>query len=231
MILKQCLNCHIPFRTYRNEQLYCSNKCRGIHCKPSMIGKKHTLAAKIKISSNGKGLKRSFSTKQKLSLSKIGDKNPSKQIWVREKLSKSRKGKSPYNKGIPMTLKQRKKLSIIQGSKKGFITPINKSIRNSFEYRNWRKAIFMRDNFICQMCNKRGVKLNADHIIPLSFIIQKVKFELGIEGLSDKVKKYPLFNDLNNGRTLCLECHRQTDTYQNNLLNTKYGKYKNNLAE
>lgn len=46
---------------------------------------------------------------------------------------------------------------------KGGITPKNKKERNSKDYKVWRSAVFKRDNYTCQMCGKRGVKLNAHH--------------------------------------------------------------------
>lgn len=64
----------------------------------------------------------------------------------------------------------------------------------SLEYRTWRKQVFERDNYTCQHCNKRGIVLEADHIVP--YCINK-----------------ELATDLNNGRTLCRECHLKTDTW------------------
>jgi len=61
-------------------------------------------------------------------------------------------------------------------------------------YKFWRKQVFERDNYTCQHCNQRGGKLQADHIIPWSMDIEK---------------RY----DIDNGRTLCIKCHRKTDTY------------------
>jgi len=61
------------------------------------------------------------------------------------------------------------------------------------EYKNWRKAVFERDNYACQHpgCDKRGGWMNADHIKPWAY--------------------YPeLRYDVNNGRTLCVEHHRLT---------------------
>jgi formate-dependent nitrite reductase cytochrome c552 subunit len=86
---------------------------------------------------------------------------------------------------------------------RGGITPKNMLIRSSAEYREWRKAVFARDNFTCQMCKVRGGKLNADHIKPFSLFIE-------------------LRLDINNGRTLCEGCHKKTETYGKKLLlNTK----------
>lgn len=110
---------------------------------------------------------------------------------------------SPETK-LKMSLKKKGiKVPKLQGSLchfwKGGITPINKSIRTSLEYRLWRESVYIRDNYICQICKKRGGKLQADHIKPFS--------------------KYPeLRFDINNGRTLCIECHRKTETYGSKVL-------------
>jgi len=81
---------------------------------------------------------------------------------------------------------------------KGGITPENKKIRNSTEYREWRKDVFERDDYTCQICSVRGVELNADHIKPFS--------------------RFPKLRlELSNGRTLCVPCHSQTDTYKGRI--------------
>lgn len=37
---------------------------------------------------------------------------------------------------------------------RGGITPINKAIRTSLEYKLWRTAVFERDNYTCVWCKK-----------------------------------------------------------------------------
>ncbi len=82
---------------------------------------------------------------------------------------------------------------------KGGITPIRKKQYFSKEYKDWRKSVFERDVYTCQECGDRGCELNADHIKPWAF--------------------YPeLRFDIDNGRTLCVPCHRKTPTWGNRKL-------------
>lgn len=78
-------------------------------------------------------------------------------------------------------------------------TPKIEALRQSAEYKAWRRAVYTRDDYTCQSCGARngnGVKvyLHADHIVPVCL---------------DEGKIF----DVNNGRTLCVPCHRATDTY------------------
>ena len=58
-------------------------------------------------------------------------------------------------------------------------------------YKRWRKAVFERDDYTCVFCSTRGGNLNADHILPYAFFPH-------------------LRLSLNNGRTLCIDCHQKT---------------------
>lgn len=103
------------------------------------------------------------------------------------------KGHVPWNKG--------KKYKAISGHKnpnwKGGVTKENDAIRKSIEYKNWRIAVFKRDNYTCHNCGcNKSNHLNAEHILPFS-----------------------LFPDhrlnLDNGKTLCVDCHKKTYSYLN----------------
>lgn len=86
---------------------------------------------------------------------------------------------------------------------KGGITSVNEAIRKSLKYRNWRQAVFKRDDFTCQHCGERGGTLHADHIKPFAYF-PELRFVV------------------ENGRTLCYECHKKTDTYSRRYNNKKY---------
>lgn len=112
---------------------------------------------------------------------KIGDYRHS--VETRRKISEAHKGEKSYNW-------------------KGGITSVNAAIRQSFEYKLWREAVFKRDNYTCVLCGisakivHRRVMLNADHI--------------------KKFSEYPeLRLAVDNGRTLCVDCHKKTPTYGN----------------
>ena len=102
----------------------------------------------------------------------------------------SQKGQLAWNKG--------KHLPQITGKNhwnwQGGITPINIKLRNSLEYEEWRKACMERDLYTCQDCEEIGGELQVDHIKPFA-LHPELRF------------------DLNNGRTLCKNCHLKTNTW------------------
>lgn len=181
-----------------------------------MKGKKHSKEAKIKISLSLKGKPHSLEHSRKVGLALRGYKHSEQtrkrmseahrntkytvSLETRLKMANNRKGKE-------LPLETRKKISVSRlGEKnpnwKGGITPIMEKIRDSFEYKIWRKAVFERDNWTCVLCNERGGRLEADHI-----------------------KSFADFPELrfviSNGRTLCKKCHIQTDSYGWKPINRK----------
>ena len=150
-----------------------------------MFGKKHTEEAKAKIRTRALGRISYIRTEDKKSfMSEL------KRVWwnehseLKEIWSKNQKGEKGSN---------------WQGGK----TEAAFTDRRGVKYNTWRTSVFTRDNFTCQICFLRGgwnkklkkrVILNADHI-----------------------KLYSLYPELRynieNGRTLCLGCHRQTESW------------------
>jgi hypothetical protein len=87
---------------------------------------------------------------------------------------------------------------------KGGITPLNCQIRHSFKYRQWRSDVFTRDDFTCQECGQVGGNLNAHHIKKFYKILELYK----IVSFEDAMACEELWN-INNGQTLCFECHEK----------------------
>lgn len=181
-INKICVSCGFKFEDYisNRRSSFCSLQCYW----------------KSKKGSDGywKGKKRSIETIKKISLSKTGIQSPLRGIKrkphseaTKLKLSVSNIGKHPKTKNF------------IKGEKhfnwKGGVTPVNKIIRRSIEYKSWRKTVFERDDYTCVLCGAKKVYLEADHIKPFAYF-PELRFEAS------------------NGRTLCTPCHSQTDTYK-----------------
>lgn len=86
--------------------------------------------------------------------------------------------------------------------------PFYKQIRETYKYRQWRSDVFTRDNFTCVECYAKGGFLEADHIKRFIDIVREYK----IDTLEKALECEELWN-INNGRTLCQNCHRKTDTW------------------
>jgi hypothetical protein len=72
---------------------------------------------------------------------------------------------------------------------KGGLTESSHAVRTSIEYKEWRMAVFQRDNFTCINCGHKGHDIIADHIKPFYFFPE-------------------LRLNVDNGRTLCKECDK-----------------------
>jgi hypothetical protein len=145
-----------------------------------------------------------------------------------------KKGETSWNKGIPVSEETKQKLSNITKEQwkdgvpeeyriksscvrrgisveefDGFATD-NDQRKNRGErnlHLEWRRQIFERDNYTCQLC---GIKSGCGHRLILN--AHHIKHW----------KDYPeLRRDLNNGVTLCKDCH--------NYVHSK--NYKNELEE
>ena len=99
----------------------------------------------------------------------------------------------------------RKKLSGKNSpSWKGGIEKYNYPSRYDFEYREWRTAVFTRDNYTCQKCGKKAGRLQAHHIKNWKHYV------------ADRYK-------VSNGITFCIDCHRK--------FHSQYGLKRTNINQ
>lgn len=123
--------------------------------------------------------------------------------WLGKKFTKTHKEKiSNTNKSLPIEIKQKRILAICNAIKNKYDTLGRKKYKryihltSTTKYKKWRLTIFTRDNFTCINCKKVGGYLIVHHI--KSWV------------------KYPeLRYVVDNGITLCEECHKSTNNYKN----------------
>ena len=196
----------------------------------SSKGRKHTEESKKKMSLARMGIKYSDETKKKMSegqrgrktseetKKKIGDllrgKKRNKEFCAKVSLGKmghfvseeTKEKISKANKGKKLSYETRKRMSNSRLGEKshfwqGGKTKESIKIRHSLEAKLWRETVFKRDNWTCVLCGKRSekgnrVEINADHIKPFA-LFPELRFAI------------------DNGRTLCINCHKNTNTYLN----------------
>ena len=174
----------------------------------TMKGKHHTEETKQRISLKNKGKhfspntefkkgyinKFSKKTRKKISLANKG------RIFSEEtkrKISMAHLGKIGHWKGKSriMNDKWKKKIGLAhKGSKShfwkgGISSQTNKRI-STFEWNKIRRKVYQRDDYICQDCGSKNIKLYAHHILPY-FVSQD--------------------DSLKNLVTLCNKCHPKKD--------------------
>jgi len=199
-----------------------------------MKGKHHTLES-IKANrlahlgnKNAEGHIVSEEQKQKQREKMLGRPSPMKgrirSLESNLKQSIAMKSKSPWNDGLvgvqesPMKGKHhtsesiekiKENTTIYSGEDhwnwQGGITPLYKQIRFCNRYDEWRNLVFRRDSFTCQHCKILGVRFEAHHIKLFSTLLK----ENNITTLEQAILCESLW-DLNNGLTLCEECHNKT---------------------
>jgi len=135
-----------------------------------------------------------------------------KEAGVKE--FRGRKGIRAWNKGANQFTDERIKKWAGEYSPywKGGISPMVSKVRRCAKYKQWVKDIFSRDEYTCRICNKKGGWLQADHY-PKMFC--DVIFENKIKTFEDAINCQELWS-LENGRTLCRECHQKTFIFKGN---------------
>lgn len=166
---------------------------------PSQKGKKYTpehrarIAAALKGNTNNLGRRHSETAKRNMSTAQ-------RKAWA--------EGRQPGFTGHAHSLKEKERRRLVLLGKprpdlagplspnwRGGVTDWRHDIRSSVDYKNWRRAVYERDDYTCQKCGKRK-ELEAHHLKPFAL--------------------YPwLVFDVDNGQTLCRDCHKKTDTYLN----------------
>lgn len=64
-------------------------------------------------------------------------------------------------------------------------------LRDTEEYKEWRRQVWMKDDYTCQECSERGGNLVAHHLVMVS-------------------EDLDLVYVVDNGLTMCIPCHQET---------------------
>jgi len=164
---------------------------------------------KISLALKGRTYVVSPETRRKISATMKGRKPPNLEfLHALPRTSEWRENISKGNKGKIVTEETRRKIS---EAKRDPIRPLYRAIRECYKSREWRKAVFRRDNYTCVVCKNRGGVLNADHF-PRRFV--DILRDSNITTIERALDLNDLWN-VENGRTLCFECHTQTETWGN----------------
>lgn len=169
------------------------NKLRIVHS-----GRKASIATREKMRSahlalSRKGEKRSDAARLRMSLAHLGKKQSPELI-------KKRADALRGHKQSPETIAKR-----TLGRRRPILKPDESKIwKNRIEYKNWRKAVFERDNWTCQKYKERGGELHPHHV-------------------RNFAEHSELRFDVNNGITLSVKAHRE--------FHKIYGKRGNTLAQ
>lgn len=156
--------------------------------------------AKTRLANTGQHRSAEIKLKMGEAQRKCGNKPPpGSRHWTDEDRLKCSERQRGISYGRHHSIQTRLKLSIMRrgpnGSNwQGGICESTELLRHTIEYKIWREAIFGRDNYTCRECKRRGGRLHPHHIKSFA--------------------KFPeLRFDVNNGFTLCEDCHKKTDNF------------------
>lgn len=172
---KECLICKTHFYAYtgvKEEQIYCSRRC-------SDIGKMD-----IDDSLKNKNTPKRIVVKCSHCNAEIKITHRESDLFATHFCDRKCAGKWKSENNIGEN----------SANWKGGITPKRISIRESTKYKQWRLAIYERDDYTCQCCGNNIGNINAHHIENFANLYNEV----------DEI----IFNH-DNGITLCKDCHEE----------------------
>lgn len=182
IVCETCGNEFTAIESRRNKARFCSYKCYW---------------------ENLRGSKASEDTRKKMSQSQKGRIRTAKELANLNKGAMYRFTKG-HKLGVGRVVSEETKeklrnLPHLRGKEnpnwKGGKSTENHLRRTRKAYVRWRKGVFERDGYTCQLCGEYAGYIEAHHIKP--------------------VRKYPeLIYEINNGMTLCLKCHGKVDKYR-----------------
>jgi 5-methylcytosine-specific restriction endonuclease McrA len=145
-----------------------------------------------------------------------------KSLEVKQKISKAHVGKTH-------TLETKEKISLTKKQTKCHVgnrngrwidgrNTLRHAIRHLEEYRCWIQEVFKRDKYTCQYCgDKTSGNLQAHHLIPFKMLISLfLNRNKNLDIKKDHFKLLELAKidkeifDIDNGITLCKNCHELT---------------------
>jgi len=176
-IVKHCLVCSkvLELRSTRDitRKKFCSHNCRMRYTQKNSP----ELRNNLRLGRTPESRKKAGRTMSAgMAIGEI-PKPPRPSMAAMKALGKRRRGANN-----PRWITDRSKLKSARKDK-------NCSVRSSYENNQWRKAVFSKDDYVCQHCYERGGKLEAHHILSYA--------------------KHPkLRYNVKNGMTLCVKCHK-----------------------
>ena len=216
-----CDNCGVFFHrktSHLSNKNFCSRNCKNKYILTNGVSE----ATKRKMSESAvRKLKEHPELLEKIRISNIG------RIRSRESIEKQRVKVTGQKRTLEQIERMKKNMKRGADSNfwKGGISSLKHLVDDCDISKRWKRSILERDNFTCQVCGQYGETLEIHHKIPFADILHKIVDENPTktkDELFEICKKDPVLWDINNGVTLCHNCHKKTDSYGNNGFNKKW---------
>jgi hypothetical protein len=219
--MRKCIECEKEFKIKNTNktQKFCSIKCSNKYKKKLIPHNKQPIVKLICLGCNNEFEVPTWRAKQNPKYCSYECYWENKTRTKQEREAHSKKLKEYYKthksywtgKKRGKTPKHvREKLSeALRGEKsyqwKGGVSKLYETIRKTDIYKDWSTKVFERDKYLCQQCKNNNIKyLNVHHKKTIREIIKDNNIKTKWDSYSCKE-----LWDLNNGITLCVECHKK----------------------